>query len=100
MNTRQISSDDFGIETIKEGDRCLYRFGRGGHILESICIGIYQSPDEKDQKDYFNDHPGFVIVEESFSGYYTTGNRLQWSDDYFIKKLQDETLDDYPEYFI
>jgi hypothetical protein len=94
---RLISLDNFGTDgiiKIKEGDRCLYRFD----AINKVYIVKYQNPNNYD--DLYGLHPGFAIVQESFDERYKLGDMLQWSDEFFIKKIKDETLEDFPEYFI
>jgi len=99
-----------GIEEIKPGDRCLYRFTRLDNTKEKYpCIVEYKAPSDDDtQSEWFfygeNEHPGYAVITESFKHHEMVANThevFKWSDDFFIKKIdEDMSLSNFPEYFI
>jgi hypothetical protein len=104
---RVICSDNFGTDgtsgcvEIENQDKCFYVINDfdGQYPL----IVSYKEPNEVDNNlrfKHLGDHPGYVVIVESFDERYEAGMMLQWDDNFFVKKVKDETLEDFPEYFI
>jgi hypothetical protein len=102
---RLICSDNFGtngIIEIQENEKCLYNFN--DFSGNTICIVSYKEPNEVDKASRFahqGEHPGYAVIEESNEKFYRKGEMFQWDDDFFIQKIDtNQTLEDFPEYFI